>query len=126
MAKKRRRTYKHVSFILDVGLAHPLRRGAIEQDKSVRALIRELAAVGLEKHQVEKQVMEALKTLTPREREVVLWVARGDTNKQIAQELTISEETVKTHIRNILHKLNLRTKVELRIYLNRLGLVFSK
>lgn len=49
--------------------------------------------------------------LTEREHDVLKEVARGLSNKQIATELAISEETVKVHIRNLLRKLNVRSRV---------------
>jgi DNA-binding NarL/FixJ family response regulator len=49
-------------------------------------------------------------TLTPREQEVALLVGRGLTNRQIAQELVLSEHTVHHHVTNILKKLNLSSR----------------
>ncbi|ELY2796746.1 nitrate/nitrite response regulator protein NarP [Cronobacter dublinensis] len=49
--------------------------------------------------------------LTERELDVLQEVARGLSNKQIASTLHISEETVKVHIRNLLRKLNVRSRV---------------
>src|SRR3954465_10209476 len=43
--------------------------------------------------------------LTPREVEVLQWLARGNANKAIAAQLSLTEETVKSHVRNILAKL---------------------
>ena len=57
-----------------------------------------------------------IEQLTVREREVVRLVALGRNNRQIAQELFISEKTVKTHISNILGKLNLEHRTQLAIY----------
>jgi DNA-binding NarL/FixJ family response regulator len=54
--------------------------------------------------------------LTSREREVAILVARGLTNHQIAQELVLSEHTVITHVRNILKKLNLRSRTQLTLW----------
>lgn len=51
--------------------------------------------------------------LTPREEEVVRLVQRGLSNKEIAQELTISPNTVKTHLRNIFDKSGFRTRIAL-------------
>jgi DNA-binding NarL/FixJ family response regulator len=55
--------------------------------------------------------------LTSREREVAILVARGLTNRQIAQELVLSEHTVITHVRNILKKLNLRSRTQLTLWI---------
>ena len=53
--------------------------------------------------------------LTPREMEVLQWIAQGLSNKELAKELTISEKTVKTHVNRILKKLGVdnRTKAVL-------------
>lgn len=51
--------------------------------------------------------------LTPREREILGGVVKGLTNREIAVELTISEQTVKNHLKNILHKLHLENRVQL-------------
>lgn len=54
--------------------------------------------------------------LTIREREVASLVARGLTNRQIARELVLSEHTVITHVRNILKKMNLRSRTQLTLW----------
>jgi DNA-binding NarL/FixJ family response regulator len=61
--------------------------------------------------------------LTPREREVLQWVARGKTNREIADALVISENTVKNHMRNILSKLHLSNRAQAMTYALRKGLV---
>ncbi|MBE3076545.1 MAG: response regulator transcription factor [Actinobacteria bacterium] len=54
--------------------------------------------------------------LTERELEVLKLVARGMANKDIARELFISENTVKNHVRNILEKLQLHSRMEAAMY----------
>lgn len=55
-------------------------------------------------------------SLTEREREVLDQVARGRSNKVIAQALEISHNTVKLHVRHIMDKLNLRSRVEAAVF----------
>ena len=66
---------------------------------------------------------ERLAPLTEREREVLVAVAKGLSNSQIAAELFLAEATVKTHIGRILHKLQLRDRVHMVITAYETGLV---
>ncbi|HEY4844365.1 MAG TPA: response regulator transcription factor [Candidatus Dormibacteraeota bacterium] len=63
--------------------------------------------------------------LTPREIEVLRLVARGRANKQIARDLGVGEETVKTHVRNILGKLQAASRTQAALHAIRTGLVSS-
>jgi len=61
--------------------------------------------------------------LSPREGEVLQLVAQGASNKKIAESLFISENTVKTHLRNIMEKLHLANRSQAAAYAVRRGLV---
>lgn len=54
--------------------------------------------------------------LTARERQILAYLAKGESNKAIAKELGISHDTVKLHVRNILSKLNLTSRVEAAVF----------
>jgi two-component system nitrate/nitrite response regulator NarL len=57
-----------------------------------------------------------LASLTEREREILDHLARGESNKTIARALDISHDTVKLHVRHILSKLNLSSRVEAAVF----------
>ncbi len=57
-----------------------------------------------------------LESLTQREREILTHLAKGESNKAIARELDISYDTVKLHVRHILAKLNLSSRVEAAVF----------
>ncbi len=65
-----------------------------------------------------KELPTVLQALTPREKEVLSLIAKGANNKEIAQELYISERTVKAHITSILSQLNLRDRTQAAILAN--------
>lgn len=56
--------------------------------------------------------------MTKRERQVIELIADGHTNKEIAQELSLSTYTIKSHVHNILEKLALSTRVQIAKYLH--------
>ena len=67
---------------------------------------------------VQPSKQAALAQLTPREQEVLRLIGTGLTNRDIAQQLFISEGTVKTHVTHLLNRLNLRNRSQLAIYAN--------
>src|SRR5207237_8474598 len=72
----------------------------------------DLATLLAEEERIEPALRAPAEALTPRELEVLQWMARGLTNRQIAKRLQISEHTVKFHAGAVLGKLNARSRAE--------------
>ncbi|MFC9558136.1 response regulator [Agromyces sp. NPDC056965] len=64
-----------------------------------------------------------LDSLTPREREILIAIAEGRSNPEIAEQFFLSESTVKTHVGRVLQKLDARDRVQLVIYAYEHGLL---
>ena len=57
-------------------------------------------------------------TLTERERETLVWISRGLSNKLIAREMGISDSTVKVYVKSLLRKLHLHSRLELAAWVH--------
>ena len=68
--------------------------------------------------QERAQVIEDVR-MTPREREVIDLIGEGLSNKEIAQRLNIATHTVKSHVRNVMEKLALHTRLQIAAYSHR-------
>jgi predicted ATPase/DNA-binding CsgD family transcriptional regulator len=64
-------------------------------------------------------------TLSPREREVAILLARGLTNKQVAAELVLSPATVRSHVEHILAKLDLHSRAQIGVWASQQGLLID-
>ena len=69
-----------------------------------------------------RQVKPSHEMLTAREKDVLLLLARGYTNRQIAQELTLSQRTIEGHRSSLVSKLGMKSRVELMNYVEEQGL----
>ncbi len=115
-------------------MARALRNGAngyllksMEPDEVVDAIIRAargetVVAPGMTAKLVRmldnkgNSATSLLESLTQREREILSHLAKGESNKAIARQLDISYDTVKLHVRHILAKLNLSSRVEAAVF----------
>ena len=87
------------------------------------ALLHPAAAAKLMHEFAHEDRPSAAQTLTKRELEVLRLIARGRANKEIALELGVAEKTAKTHVSNILQKLNLADRTQAALYAVREKLV---
>ncbi len=92
--------------------------GYILKHRSGEQIVPAIRALMEGKQWIPEEIARQLKarkfveTLTVREREIVLCIAKGEANKQISTSLGITEETVKSHVKNILSKLQAKDRTE--------------
>jgi DNA-binding NarL/FixJ family response regulator len=103
-----------MSLQVDQQLVASLRDIAENEQRLAGEVAADLLSYAVAHRHAADESLERWRRLSPREQEVAALVRLSYTNRQIASLLVISPETVKTHIRNILRKWGLRSKVELR------------
>ena len=103
---------------------HIARGGAIISPLMANTLLTEFQDLGIQV--TDDTTRESDTRLSPRETDVLKLVARGATNREIADSLFISENTVKTHLSNIMEKLHLANRSQAAAYAVRRGLVHYK
>jgi two-component system nitrate/nitrite response regulator NarL len=100
-------------------LAAMIRRAAdghsVIADSMTERLVAQFRAPAASSERDRVQHMSG-KQLTPRERDIVRIIARGASNKDIARELTLAESTVKLHVRNVLRKLGLTSRLQIALH----------
>lgn len=102
--------YFEISESLQVTL-HTL---AKHEGRSEQELIPDLLSAGLDQYRSIDKYWSNWESLSQREKEVAAFSCLGFTNRQIAARLSISPDTIKTHIRGVLKKFGLNSKDELR------------
>jgi DNA-binding NarL/FixJ family response regulator len=105
---------ERLSFQLDQALARSLQELSEQEQRPPEAVAADLLSFALEQRQAADENLARWRSLTPREQQVAALACLDYTNRQIAARLVISPETVKTHVRNLLRKFELGSKVELR------------
>jgi len=78
-------------------------------------LLNELVTITQEKTKIKQAVGELLANLTQREYEIATLVGNGETNKQIARRLDITERTVKAHLTEVFRKLDIADRLKLAL-----------
>lgn len=96
-------------------LVRAIRRAAAGEPVLAEAMTTKLVA-HLQGGAPKAAAPSELDKLTPREKEILACLARGESNKIIARTLDVAESTVKIHVQNILKKLNLTSRVQAAVF----------
>jgi RNA polymerase sigma factor (sigma-70 family) len=105
------------TYTLDIQTDNFLRSVAESEQRTSQEVAERLIHQGLRRSQEQRDLQASWAGLTPREQEITALVCMHYTNRQIADRLNISPETVKTHVGHILVKFNVRSRYALRILL---------
>ncbi|MEM8530673.1 MAG: response regulator transcription factor [Chloroflexota bacterium] len=105
-----------ISYLLKDVQPEELARAIRAAQRNEAVLHPEVAAKLMQEFNVPRPADNPVEQLTERELEVLRLIARGKSNKEIADTLIISEKTVKTHVSNILSKLHLADRTQAAIY----------
>jgi DNA-binding CsgD family transcriptional regulator len=106
---KRRRAFE-----LDEDIYRSLQELALQEQRRTNDLANDLLAEALEERRVTQESLAFWQILSRREQEVAALICLGYTSPQVAARLSISPETVKSHVGNILEKGDLHNRQELR------------
>ncbi len=87
---------------------------AVQERKSVEEITEELLYFAITERHTAVEGLQLWGELTPREKQTAALACLGFTNQEIAENMVISTNTVKTHVRHILNKFNVSSKTELR------------
>lgn len=87
--------------------------------KFVTRLLSEIEDITHAKHQEAQHLDKGISAMTPRECEIAALVATGSSNRKIAEQLSISERTVKAHLGVIFRKIGITDRLQLALYMNR-------
>ena len=77
-------------------------------------IIPDILAAGLTQYRSLDELWPKWESLTPREQDIAAFTCLGFTNRQISARLSLSPETIKTHVRNVLAKFGVNSKADLR------------
>jgi DNA-binding CsgD family transcriptional regulator len=103
-----------LSFHTEQALLDSLQELADEEQRPREQLMTDLLAQGVARRRASQVNLRRWEALSAREQQVAALVCLNYTNRQIGMRLSISPETVKSHVHNLLSKFELHTKVELR------------
>ncbi len=110
------RTYR-----LDDPLQIELKKIAAQENRTQEEVTANVMAAGMYQYRRKDELLRCWYSLSRREQDVTAYACLGLTNRQIAARMGVSPATVKSYLESVLHKLQLESRAELRVFFADLG-----
>lgn len=101
-------------FAMDVDAYENLRIIADRQQRSPEEVVAQVFEQAVQQEDAQSWAMRCWEQLSPRQKQIAAYVCRGDSTRQIAAQLNISQTTVKSHVEIVLRKFGINSRIALR------------
>ena len=108
------RLHRKRIFMMDVQAYETLRLVAQRQKRSPQEIASQLFDQAAQQQTAQTWATQCWDQLFPRQKQIAAYICRGDTTRQIAAQLHISQTTVKSHVEILLRKFNINSRASLR------------
>lgn len=107
-------TSDSTTYELTESLYVKLKTLADSEGRTTEEVFNDVLADGIVRYRIDENLWRKWETLSLREQEIAALICLEYTNRQMSVRLSRSPETIKTHVRNVLHKFGVKNKAELR------------
>ncbi len=105
-------------FAMDLEAYQTLRQVAERERRSPGEVATQLFELAAQEQDTQAWTLRCWERLSPRQKQITAYICRGDSTRQMAQQLNISQTTVKSHVEIILRKFGVANRVALRVLLS--------
>ncbi len=113
-----KRLHRKRAFALDVETYKSLERMAEREQSTPEKVATRLFEFAIREQNIQTEAIRCWEDLTPRQKQIVAHICQRDTTRQIAAELHITPNTVKSHVDTIMEKFGVNSRAELRLMLS--------
>jgi DNA-binding NarL/FixJ family response regulator len=108
------RLHRKRIFVMDVEVYETLRLVAQRQKRSPKEVASQLIEQAAQEQNAQTWAVQCWEQLSPRQKQIAVYVCRGDTTRQLAGQLNIAQTTVKSHVKIIFRKFGVNSRDALR------------
>jgi DNA-binding NarL/FixJ family response regulator len=113
-----KRLHRKREFALDIETYKSLQLMAEREQSTPEKVASRLFEFAIREQNLQTEAMRCWEDLTPRQKQIVAHICRRDTTRQIASDLHITPNTVKSHVDTIMEKFEVNSRAELRLMLS--------